>query len=427
MIRHPAAWALALLVAASLFPLAEAQERPQPSTALASWIEADLRAGGFPGASVAVVRDYRIAWARGFGLSDKERGVAVTPGTLFQAASVSKALTAAAAMIAFDEHGLAVDGDVNGVLRSFPPHADVGPWVLPNRDYGAVPVTLRRLLSHTAGTSDFRYSGYRYGYYRTPPGPIDPIPILREELEGLPPANTPAITVVRQPGARWDYSPAGYTVVQAVLMAIYGQDFARVMRRLVLAPLGMDDSTFAQPLPADLIPRMAVPYLPDGRRLPDGPRVFDTAASGGLTTTAIDLARFVVALQKALRGEPQGRITPRIARAMMERQPGLIDPADCFPTADPGAKACRSSWGLGLDVNLDRYLEHRGDGEPTGGYFGHTGFNSGFLSLLMGSKAGGGGVVAMVNMAPEDMSGPAPQFRFLTDLGRRVADEEGWR
>jgi hypothetical protein len=74
-----------------------------------------------------------------------------------------------------------------------------------------------------------------------------------------------------------------------------------------------------------------------------------------------------------------------------------------------------------LDVNLNRYFEHQKDGEPTGGYFAHTGFNSGFLALMMGSKTGGKGVVVMLNT-----SGPVPQFCFLQTLVRRVADEEGW-
>ena len=381
---------------------------------------------GFPGASVAVIKDYRIEWAQGFGLSDKENRIEVTERTLFQAASVSKAVTAVAALIAAEEKRLNIDDDINTVFRIDHPEPSVGPWRLADSDDPNAPATLRLLLSHTAGTSDFRYSGYRYGYYDTPPRPIDRLPSLHEELTGLPPANTPAIKVERQPGVYWRYSPAGYTVVQAALMDLYGTDFAAVMRRLVLAPLGMDDSTFAQPVPDASIPRMAVPYRPDGQRLSDGPRVFIASASGGLTTTPTDLAKFVIALQKALQGQSQGAITPRIAEAMMTRQPGRVL-GECFLTDDPGEKACRSSWGLGLDVNLTKYFAHQPDGAPTGNYFGHTGFNSGYLALLMGSKTDGNGIAILVNMAPEDMSGSVPQFPFLTDLVRRVADEEGWK
>jgi len=415
-----------LLVLLSGCPRVEEGRR----SALTSWIEKHLEtsAGKIPGASVAVIRNYRIEWAQGFGQSDAEHGTAVTPATLFQACSVSKAISAVAAVIAFEDHKLPIDENIDDILKALQPNAEVGRWELPNKDYPADPVTLRLLLSHTAGTSDFRYSGYRYGYYTTPPGPIDRIPTMYQELNGLPPANTPAIAVIRKPGVTWHYSAPGFTVVQALLMDIYNQDFASIMQQLVLAPLGMSDSTFVQPVPEDLIPRMAVPYLPDGHPLPDGPRVFNSAASGGLVTTPTDLAKFVIALQKALKGESQGRITSRIAHQVMERQPGRLEPGSCLETADPGVRACQSSWGLGFDVNVNRYSEHQKDGAPTGGYFEHTGFNSGFLALMMGSKTGGNGVVIMLNVAPLDMSGPVPPafVHFLTDLVRRVADEEGW-
>ena len=423
--RKGTTWIVSLLLVL-LSGFTTAEEGRQ--SALTSWIERNLETsdGKIPGASVAVIRNYRIAWAQGFGQSNTELGTAVTPTTLFQACSISKAISALAAMIAFEDHKLGIDENIDDILKAFPPNPEVGPWELANKDYPADPVTLRLLLSHMAGTSDFLYSGYRYGYYRTPPGPIDLIPTMHQELNGLPPANTPAIAVIRKPGGTWHYSPAGFTVVQALLMDIYNQDFASIMQQLVLAPLGMSDSTFVQPLPENLVPRMAVPYLPDGRRLPNGPLVFNTAASGGLVTTPTDLAKFVIALEKALNGATQGRITPRIALQIMERQPGRLEPGSFLETADPGVKACQSSWGLGLDVNLNRYFEHQKDGEPTGGYFAHTGFNSGFLALMMGSKTGGNGVVVMLNMAPQDMSGPVPQFSFLQALVRRVADEEGW-
>ena len=72
-------------------------------------------------------------------------------------------------------------------------------------------------------------------------------------------------------------------------------------------------------------------------------------------------------------------------------------------------------------------FEHQPDGEATGGYFAHTGFNSGYLSLMMGSKSGGNGIVIMINVSPEDMStSQIPEYTFLTDLVARVGEEEGW-
>ena len=140
-----------------------------------------------------------------------------------------------------------------------------------------------------------------------------------------------------------------------------------------------------------------------------------------------DLARLIIAFQHALAGRPQGRLTPRIARSMMERQTGSIPEGRCLDSSITGEYACRSSWGLGFDVNLNRYLEHQPDSKPTGDYFGHTGFNSGYLTVLIASKEGGNGLVIMANSAPEDMSADVPQFSFMTRLVRQIADEEGWK
>src|SRR5258708_39189289 len=174
------------------------------------------------------------------------------------------------------------------------------------------------------------------------------------------------------------------------------------MADVVLKPLHLRQSTFDQPTPNALTPEIAVRHLTDGRRLPDGPRVFDTPASGGLTTTPTELAELVIAVQKALEGTPQGRITPEMAKVMMVRQPGKSLPSKCLPSSDPNKPACQSSWGLGFDVNLTKYYEHELDGHPTGAFFGHGGFNSGFLTIMFGSKTGGVGSGVIGNRRPEE-------------------------
>jgi CubicO group peptidase (beta-lactamase class C family) len=417
--------AVALLACALCLPTSVRARAEAPSPALAEWIGDHLRAAKIPGLSIAVIRDGKIGWAAGFGLADVAEKRPVTPATLFQAASISKPVTAVAAMISASEGTLPLDTDVDKIFAEPRRRQPVAGWRLFTA-YPDVPVTPRMLLAHIGGTSDFRYSGYRYGYYRTPPAPIDRIPDLYEELAGLSPANTPAIRIIREPGKTWDYSPAGYTILQAILETVRQKPFAELMDELVLKPFGMVSSTFVQPTPPDVTARMAKPYLPDGTALADGPLVFDTSASGGLTTTPTDLANLVIAVQEALAGRGRGKLTPAIAERMMVRQPGRTASDKCFSTATPDRFACQNSWGLGFDVNLDRNLQHAPDGEPTGGYFGHTGFNSGYLAVLIGSKAGGRGLVAMVNAAPLDMSGDVPGFAFLTDLVKRVADEEKW-
>jgi hypothetical protein len=174
-----------------------------------------------------------------------------------------------------------------------------------------------------------------------------------------------------------------------------------------------------------LTPEIAVPYVTDEQPLADGPRVFDTAASGGLTTTSTELAELVIAVQKALAGTSQGRIKPEVARAMMIRQHGETLPSKCLPSSDPNKPACQSSWGLGFDVNLTKYFEHAPDGQPTGAFFGHSGFNSGYLTIMFGSKTGGTGMVIMVNVAPEDMSGGQTRERTSAPKGATLMTDSG--
>jgi len=404
--------------------LATAPAYPARSSSFSSWLEAEMGQSGVPGVSIAVIKDYRIAWAAGFGMADIAHGTRVTPETLFQAASVSKPVTALAVMLSLEDHGLSVDEDVNTILDRYPPLPPAEAWRLP--DPYPAKVTARMLLAHIGGTNDFHYSGYHYAYDAKPPGPIDPLPSLDDELLGRAPANTPPIAVVRPPGQTWVYSPAGYTVLQALLTGVERKPFAVAMGDLVLSPLGLPAEAFEQPTPPDLTAQIAFPYVAKDKPLADGPRVFIASAAGGLTVTPTDLARIIIAVQKALAGKAEGRITPEIARAIMVREPGRLPEGKCFRAVEPNSEACGSSWGLGFDVNLTKTFEHEADGRPTGGWFGHSGFNSGYLTIALGSKADGKGAVLMANAAPEDMAGDVPQWGFMMRVIKRLGEQEGW-
>jgi CubicO group peptidase (beta-lactamase class C family) len=211
-----------------------------------------------------------------------------------------------------------------------------------------------------------------------------------------------------------------------MLTGLEGKPFPAVMDDLLLKPLGLPEGAFEQPTPSALFGLMAKPYVTNDAPLADGPRVFVAAASGGWTTTPTVIATLLIAVQKALAGTSEGLITPEIAGAMMVRQPGATPRGKCFRAAEPGEEACRTSWGLGFDVNLTKTFEHEADGRPTGKWFGHSGFNSGYLTLALASKTGGKGAVIMVNVAPEDMSGDVPQWSFMMRVVKRIAQTEGW-
>ena len=382
---------VSLMLTATVFSycslsFADQQEPPQ---ALQDYIQAQMLTYHIPGASIAVIKDYKIEWATGFGFRDVTKKEKVNPQTLFQAASISKPITAVAVMETFGKQKDALDANINALLKT---------WQVPSNKYTEKqPVTIRLLLSHTAGIIGFRYKGYAQNTV---------LPTLLQELNGTPPANTPPVTVVRQPGTRYEYCPAGYTILQQLLVDTYHESFSGIMHQLIFQPLKMTRSTFEEPLPENDLSNMAQPYLPNGKPMLGGPYIFTASAAGGLWTTPSDLARFLISIQKALAGKKQGAMTAAMVSEMF------------VPSINP-------NMGLGFEINMDK----NGHEVTQGNYFGHSGFNSGYLALMVGSKTGGNGVIIMVNVAPVDMSAvdTPVQYTFLMKVIKKIATEEQWR
>ncbi|HEX4097400.1 MAG TPA: serine hydrolase domain-containing protein, partial [Caulobacteraceae bacterium] len=145
-----------------------------------------------PGVSVAFVRDGRIAWVRGYGVKSVG-GSPVTPDTLFQAASISKPLTALAVLRLVEMGRLDLDTNVNRYLKTWKVGA--------NAFTAQKPVTIRGLLTHTAGVTVHGFPGYSAG---------EPVPTLTQVLDGVLPANSPPLWVDTTPGTIWRYSGGGY-------------------------------------------------------------------------------------------------------------------------------------------------------------------------------------------------------------------------
>jgi CubicO group peptidase (beta-lactamase class C family) len=200
---------------------------------------------------------------------------------------------------------LNLDRDVNAELTE---------WHVPPSDMtGSSPVTLRGLLSMTAGIGVPGYRGY---------APGAPLPNLTQILDGIPPANSPPVRVEAVPGQRYAYSGGGYEIVQAIIQDATHQSFDAAMQRLVLRPVGMADSTFVQPLPASLVTRAATGHSGDGNELPGGWRVVPELAAGGLWSTPTDLARLLIAIAGSYRGKPSVLLGENLARTMLARQNG---------------------------------------------------------------------------------------------------------
>jgi CubicO group peptidase (beta-lactamase class C family) len=326
-----------------LRPAIALQGKPVPTATLAD----EMQRLHVPGVSIAVIRKGKIAWTKGYGVAAKD-GQPVTPDTLFQAASISKPLTSLAALRMVEANKLALDADINTALSS---------WKLPPGPKGAH-ATLRQLLSHTAGTSVSGFPGYAHGAA---------VPSLVQVLDGAPPANTKPVRIENQPGKAWNYSGGGYTVVQQALIDRAGKPFADLLAETVLAPLGMKDSRFAQPLPADLLARAAMPHDGKGEPYKGGPYTYPELAAAGLWTTPSDLARFAIGVQRNADTNGHPLLSPAMARTMLT--------------------PVKNGYALGLEI----------EGKDASLSFGHGGSNMGFQNSLLAYFGKGDGIVVMTN------------------------------
>jgi CubicO group peptidase (beta-lactamase class C family) len=337
-------------------------------------IEERLRAHHTPAVSIAVIHDHRVAWAKAYGWQSLETHTRADANTLFQAASISKMVTALAALEQADAGRVAVDADINLALRS---------WKLPENDLTrATPVTLKQLLSHTAGTNVHTVDGYPEG---------SKLPTLQQVLDGTPPATTPAVRVEHAPGKAFDYSGGGSLVVQQLVVDLSAKPFATALDHAVFAPLGLRSSSFEVPLPAPLYGRRATPYDIDETPLP--PLVYPESAPAGLWSTPTDLARFLVEVQLGLEGK-SNVVSKRVATWMTT------------PIAPVGPPEV---W-TGMGTFIEKH------GALT--YFGHDGWNDGFLSMSRAMIDRGDGAVVMTNGA-----GGA---QVLFEVMRSIAVEYHW-
>ncbi|HEY6236521.1 MAG TPA: serine hydrolase [Candidatus Elarobacter sp.] len=338
-----------------------------------------------PGLSIAVIDGSQIAWAKGYGVTEAGTTHPVTVHTLFQAGSVSKTVAATGAMALVERGTLALDDDVNARLTS---------WKLPENDLTArQKVTLRRILSHTAGITVHGFDGY----------PIaGPVPSLRQILDGEKPATNAAIRVDLVPGTKWRYSGGAVEVEQQLMMDATGKPFPGLMRELVLGKAGMIDSTFEEPLPPGRIAAAAAGTHADGTTVAGRWEVVPQMAAAGLWTTPTDLAKFALAIAAAKRGAPGRVVSPATARAMLT------------PTVDVGEIA------LGNEQHRDRMGLGFFLGDATRpDLFGHIGDDPGFQAMLMMFADSGQGVAIMANSENGILLGD-----YLIE---RIAKEYGWK
>ena len=317
---------------------------------LDEFIETLMQKRHLVGLSLAVIDHGQIVKVAGYGFSDSAARTSVTTNTLFQAGSVSKSVAALGALALVEQGKLALDADVNTSLTS---------WRVPTNAFTkSRKVTLRRILSHSAGLTVHGFPGYAAG---------TPIPSLVQVLDGAKPANTRPIRVDMEPGTRLRYSGGGYTVMQQMIIDVAGASFPAFMHTTVLIPLAMTNSTYEQPLPESRSTNAAIGYHSDGKAVAGKWHVYPEMAAAGLWTTATDLARFVIGIQETFNGKAHPVISQAMAKQMLTDQ-GESD-------------------GLGV------FLKGKGDELQ----FTHSGRDEGFDSLMMGYAKTGQGAVILIN------------------------------
>ena len=301
-----------------------------------------------PGFSVACIHNGSVEWTQAFGVA-RVGGEPVTPQTLFQASSIGMPVTALAVLRLVEQGKLNLAIDVSQYLKS---------WKLPtNRFTEQKKVTLRELLSHTAGATVHGFEGYAAGKL---------VPTLVQVLNGESPANSAPVTIDFIPGSQFRYAGGNYAIIQQILIDVTGEPFPELMQEIVLQPLHMVHSTFQQPIPEKLQPLVATPYDKDGNAIEGGPHTYPEMAVAGLWTTPSDLALFASAIQDALAGKPGAIVSPSTAHEMLQPVLGF--------------------YALGFAIA----------GNGPNRYFSHPGVNAGFVAFLFAYEKGDG-VVLMTN------------------------------
>ena len=320
----------------ALSPAARSQGAPTPG----DYLRVLALRHDVPAASAVVIRNGAVSDVMTVGCDAR---------TLFQAASISKLVAGLVALRLHEKGTIGLDRPVNAALRG---------WTLPGAAAGAV--TPRLLLCHRAGTTVQGFPGYAAGAA---------LPDLLQILDGLPPANSPAVTVAWPPGEAFRYSGGGTMVLQRLLQDVTGLSFDRLAHDLVLAPVGMARSSFSQPLPASER-NAAAGHDARGQRLAGGFHVYPELAAAGLWSTPGDLARLALAIAANWTGSDAA---------------GLLEPATARLLATPVADGPS---GPGI------FVTPRGGSAPL---LYHHGVNAGFRSVLVFTADGTFGVALMTN------------------------------
>ncbi|WP_347924387.1 serine hydrolase domain-containing protein [Pontimicrobium sp. SW4] len=311
-------------------------------------IEERMKVHNVPGASIAVIIDGKLQWAKGYGIANTNTNKKVDINTLFQAGSISKPVAALAALKLVDEGKLDLDEDVSTYLKS---------WKIPDSKFTETEkVTLRRLLTHTAGMTVHGFPGYTQK---------DSFPSINTVLNGK--GNTAAILLDTIPGSLWRYSGGGYTIMEKIVEDVSGLSLEDYMSKNILPQMDMTNSTYSQPLEESMNSNVSAAYYGDGEIIEGLWHNYPEQAAAGLWTTPSDLAKYLIEIHNIYVNDSDGVLSKDMVTKMLTKD--------------------MNDWGLGPSLRWDNDSL----------IFGHGGKNAGFTNDMMAFAKSGNGVIVMTS------------------------------
>lgn len=322
------------------------------------------------GLSVAVIDNYQIVWAKGYGYADKKEGRKVTANTMFEPGSISKSLNAVGILYLAQQGKLDLYQDINQYLVN---------WKFP---YDTVShgkkITTAQLLSHTAGLSVHGFPGYQRD---------SAIAAVTDILDGRSPSNTEAVRSLEEPGTGPRYSGGGILITQQMLTDLTKQPYEQYMYEHVLKPLGMTNSSYSQPPVVNQQKNLATGYKSNGNEVPGKYFVYPEKAAAGLWTTPTDICKYIVEMQQAYQGKSSKVLNQEMVKLHVTPYKN--------------------------DVAMGTFLQNR-NGEK---YFVHSASNEGFTGYFLAGLTNGKGVALFVN---------SEDGYVLLELLNSIAMEYNW-
>lgn len=341
-------------------------------------IEDAIQEVGLPSLTIAVFENYEIIWTEQWGVKDLISNEPINELTSFSTASISKAITATLVVILEEKGMIELTIPVNDYLKR---------WKIPDNEYTRnTPVTLEHLLSHTAGTTQHGFTDFYEG---------EDIPTIFESVKGEIPSYNKPIEVNFEPGTNWRYSGGGYTIIQMALEDHLGKPLADLIETHLFSPLGMKNSTMKQPNETGFLDNVAKAHDEEGNIISTGIPITPQLAASGLWSNPIDMAIFLIEIQKALNGQKTLVISQNVAKRV----------TDIVTIKTVGG------WSLGWERII---------GAGNREWFSHGGSNTGTGGHIYATMQGGNGI-AMFGNGPNSIRIPVLDA-FLNE----VIKEFGW-